>query len=139
MASPPYGDCLEFGGAGVEVRNSQIWAGNGEAFNCDANLGATGHSYIYCNNVTVNQTHVAPTQKYVNDMFSCLGNWSGVSYTLWNNCSFNVTGMNNAFGEVGYPLTGCCYNVFNNCTITGTTNYPDYVYADSTCVDDVWP
>lgn len=123
-ANANWGAGFECSGQGVEVRNSEFWAGNGFAVFNIAGRGTGKRSYLLFRNVTVDctRTYQEMPIPYGERIFG----FSNLSYTRWRDCTFNTGTMelhcfNAGSAESGQGWVTCTHNDFSGSTIAGCT------------------
>ena len=118
-----YGGAIECNGShNVEIRNTNIWAGNAPAFNLGHQSG--GNNGIYAKNVSVDFTHLY--QATHAGMFAQILTADYMTGSRWDGCTFNCGNAGN-HAAYGIALDTGVSNDFSRSTITGTVgvNYLD--------------
>jgi hypothetical protein len=120
-----YAGAIECYANGLEVRDTEVWAGNGPFLNCQGN-GTGSHSYHLFKNVDVDYSHFYQKRRNLNGgRLFLVYNYS---YSRWEDCTFNTGVAVN--GQCLYNLgdnswAGNTYNDFTNSTISGVIlEYP---------------
>ena len=119
VANNPYYGAIEFSGQGLEVRDVDIWYGNGPVFNFEGE-GTQYHSYLYLKNVHVDSTHIYQQEYDQINRGSRFFMMYSHSYSLWEDCTFDCgTSAQPRYNYGDSMWASNSYVTFTRCTMTG--------------------
>jgi len=119
LDSPLYFGAIECYSQGLEVRDTEIWAGNGPVFNFQG-IGTGTRTYHFFKNVDVDYTHWYQKERGIGGhrLFMV----DHYSYSRWEDCTFNTgtAAQYHCLYNLGdSSWAGNTYNDFTNSTISG--------------------